>query len=209
MGRRPKPKKSKAQQSRESLAALLGIEAPKEEARIQQARTEEAVLAYINGPALFTKRNCKRCNSEFAVNRSNVSYCRPYCRIRALADLGITYRGRLDDETEQQWLFRVYGPQGEPLVVPPSALQAADAFLGVREQAVVNHSEQSETSSEDIVSTADKLLASFDGSNNDNVIVIETSQESTSFSEQVRSTDILDFSNLLDSVGDILKDNTD
>jgi len=199
MGRRAKPPQSKKQKATEELAKLMGIEAPKEEAGIQQARTEEAILAYVKAPALFKKRQCERCNNTFAVNRANVAYCGTFCRVRSLANLGITYRGRPDGESKQEWIYRVYGAQGEPLVVPPSALRAAQAALRAREDQQSTELKQSESSTEDIVSGIDDILGTLTESD------INTGEQPISMSNEKTSStngeNLLDFTNsLLDDI---------
>jgi hypothetical protein len=107
---------------------------PDEEDEIQQDRTDEAVIAYILHPELFTKRECLNCKRTFKVSRRNVSCCGRKCREGYLATLG--YLGPRQvlpkDDRDEKWVDRVYTGK-EPLVVSPEALPIADAILSSQE----------------------------------------------------------------------------
>lgn len=111
---------------KERLAALFGLEVPKEPgpptaADEAASREAEAVLAYAESPEFFRARNCKRCDREFMVNMGSVSYCSDICREHTLADIGIVW-----DKTkppEERWGLKV------PLVVTPEALEIVNPLI--------------------------------------------------------------------------------
>lgn len=113
------------QTQEEKLAALLGIGSPEIEEEIQEARTEEAMLAYLENPDLFTRIFCKRCKKKFAVNRRNVAYCSSGCRLGQLEEqFGIkrtNFKKNPRGDSDEVWVREAWGGN-EPLVVPPQAL---------------------------------------------------------------------------------------
>jgi hypothetical protein len=102
---------------KERLAALLGIELPKDPTfeDDEASREAEAVVAFYETPKLFTERMCKHCERVFAVNRACVAYCSDTCRKKALLDIGIEWDATRPPE--ERWENKM------PLTVPPSALE--------------------------------------------------------------------------------------
>lgn len=113
------------------LAALLGLEAPKEPTRterehaIQVSREAEAVIMYATTPQGFKERDCKTCGHRFAVNRASIAFCSDLCRREHLGSLGIDWDP--NRTPEDRWNFRTGGL--EPLVVPPAALTLVQELL--------------------------------------------------------------------------------
>lgn len=92
----------------------------------QQAisRQAEAVLLFLESPAKFTTKLCKRfeCQQPFGTNYRGVAYCSDNCRARSIEEqLGIKWNWFKPEE--QRW-------GGEPpLVIPPAALQKLQTFV--------------------------------------------------------------------------------
>lgn len=119
MGRK---KKSDA----EKLAELLGIEAPKGnpyETPEDVSREAEATLQYAETPESFIRKNCKSCGRTFAHTRGAIAYCSNNCRARGLEQIGIQWDWLRP--VEARWSLYA---GGEPLVVPPEALELLDAL---------------------------------------------------------------------------------
>lgn len=111
------------------LAALFGLEAPKQQTLQEKreaatlSREAEAVVLYASNPVGFKRVNCKVCSKDFAVNRGNIALCSDECRKIHLGNLGLEWdpKGRTP---EDRWSTQTGGP--EPLVVPPPALELLD-----------------------------------------------------------------------------------
>lgn len=130
---------------RAKLAELFGLEAPKNETppTVMQAtasREAEATLAYVKEPEKFRKIECRHCGKTFAVNRANVSCCSDKCRAGELAALGIEWDFTRDPA--ERWVGDFFG---EPLTVPPAALELADRALTERAAVVATELPQQES----------------------------------------------------------------
>lgn len=123
----------KADRAMEQLAALLTkhgmaveqVEAIKETAPTSRdaiSRQAEAVLLFLETPAKFTTKLCKRCGEAFGTNYRAVSFCSDNCRAREMEkQLGIKWNWYKPEE--ERW-------GGEPpLVIPPPALQKIQQLL--------------------------------------------------------------------------------
>jgi hypothetical protein len=90
----------------------------------QQAisRQGDAVLLFLESPAKFTTKTCKRCGEIFGTNYRGVSYCSDRCRAASMEEqLGIKWNWMKPDE--DRW-------GGEPpLIIPPLALQKLKQFV--------------------------------------------------------------------------------
>ena len=149
-------KPDKQDKQKAALAELLGLEAPAmgEEA-VQEARTQEAVLAYLESPKLFQLNKCKACEQKFRVNRANVAYCGSACRTAALRKMGFHQVVAMDNyepkhAEDERWVNEKWWGN-EPLVIPPNLIEQADeaiARLGLSQP-------ESESLDEDIDPTED------------------------------------------------------
>lgn len=124
----------KADRAMEKIAALLKQHQGLDDAEIedikrnvplpQQAvsRQGEAVLLFLESPAKFTTKECKRCGEPFGTNYRGVGYCSDGCRARSMEEqLGIKWNWMKPDE--DRW-------GGEPpLIIPPSALQKLKEYV--------------------------------------------------------------------------------
>jgi len=118
---------------KQELAELLGMTAPAvgEEA-IQRNRKQEAILAYLGSPKLFSRQHCLNCGEPFLVNRSNVAYCGGLCRKDALRKKGFhgieLINTEPKGEDDEQWVHDKWWGD-EPLIVPPSAVNEVNALV--------------------------------------------------------------------------------
>lgn len=125
-----------ADRSMQKLAAMLAqhgfdqqvIEEVKETAptdRMAISRQGEAVLAFLETPAKFTTKICKReaCQQPFGTNYRSVAYCSDNCRSRAVSEMmGVKWDWTRATE-EERW-------GGEPpLIIPPAALQKIQKYV--------------------------------------------------------------------------------
>jgi hypothetical protein len=119
-------KKSKEQKQAEKLAKLLGLEAPTavtKQAGVAKSMEVEAALEYYDNPRTFKHKECKQCGREFATRGAPVAYCTDDCRARAYEErMGVKWQPLRTPE--ERW-----GSSGEPLVVPPEALEVVDHAL--------------------------------------------------------------------------------
>ena len=87
------------------------------------SRQGEAVLLFLEAPAKFTAKLCKRCGEAFGTNYRAVAYCTDQCRSKAVSEqLGVKWDWLRATE-EERW-------GGEPpLIIPPAALQKIQQFV--------------------------------------------------------------------------------
>lgn len=120
----------KEETKRRKLAELLGIDMPTAPTsprvvteRENRSREAEAVLEFVQYPTTFRMPTCSRCGNNFAVNRSNVSYCSDKCRAETLAEMGIQFNW--DKDPASRWYVVQQGSAttAEPLVVPPEFIK--------------------------------------------------------------------------------------
>lgn len=87
--------------------------------RLAISRQGEAVLLWLESPAKFTTKVCKReaCGQPFGTNYRSVAYCSDNCRARDVSNLlGIKWDWTRATE-EERW-------GGEPpLIIPPAAMK--------------------------------------------------------------------------------------
>lgn len=85
------------------------------------SRQGEAVLLFLESPAKFTTKQCKRCGEYFGTNYRSVGYCSDNCRARAISEqLGVKWDWLRPEE--ERW-------GGEPpLVIPPAAIKKLQEF---------------------------------------------------------------------------------
>lgn len=124
----------KADRAMEKIAELLKkhqgmsdveIEDIKTNVPLQQqaiSRQGEAVLLFLESPAKFTTKQCKRCGEPFGTNYRSVGYCSDGCRARSMEEqLGIKWNWLKPDE--DRW-------GGEPpLIIPPAALRKLQEYV--------------------------------------------------------------------------------
>lgn len=117
----------RADRSMNKLGALLAeygvsqevIEEVKENAPSNKeaiSRQGEAVLLFLEHPAKFTAKLCRRCEEAFGTNYRAVAYCSDSCRAKDMEKaLGVKWDWLKSEE--ERW-------GGEaPLIIPPPALQ--------------------------------------------------------------------------------------
>lgn len=87
------------------------------ETRDAISRQGDAVLTWLEAPAKFTMKLCKRCKEPFGTNYRSVAYCSDNCRARDISEqIGVKWDWTARTE-EQRW-------GGEPpLIIPPLALR--------------------------------------------------------------------------------------
>ena len=80
------------------------------------SRQGEAVLLFLESPAKYTAKLCKRCGEAFGTNYRAVAYCSDSCRAKTMYEqLGVKWNNFKTEE--ERW-------GGEPpLIIPPEALQ--------------------------------------------------------------------------------------
>lgn len=124
----------KAERSMAGLAALMAqhgikadvIEEVKENVpstREAKSRQGEAVLLFLESPAKYTAKICKRCGEAFGTNYRSVAYCSDTCRSKAISEmLGVKWDWLRASESER-W-------GGEPpLIIPPKMLKMLGEFV--------------------------------------------------------------------------------
>ena len=91
--------------------------------REAHSRQGEAVLLFLEAPAKFTAKLCKRCGEAFGTNYRSVAYCSDSCRSREVsAQLGVKWDW-LRATNEERW-------GGEPpLIIPPKVLLKLGQFV--------------------------------------------------------------------------------
>lgn len=149
-------KKSAEQKAAEALAKMMGIKAPSTEEAIQQSREQEAIIAYVEKPELFSKVKCRRCSTIFAVDRANIGFCSDPCRTKTLKDLGITRapENSPNGVNDKNYVWRVYWGN-EPLIVPGEVIQQIESRS---EQLVVPTTEIIDTTPDLISGVIDKPI---------------------------------------------------
>ena len=116
------------------LAALMaqhGVEAKVIEevrenvpsSREARSRQGEAVLLFLESPAKFTAKICKRCGEAFGTNYRSVAYCSDPCRSKEIsAQLGVKWDWLRATESER------WGGEA-PLIIPPKVLRRLQEFV--------------------------------------------------------------------------------
>ena len=91
--------------------------------REAHSRQGEAVLLFLESPAKFTAKLCKRCGEAFGTNYRSVAYCTDSCRSKQIsAELGVKWDWLRASEQER-W-------GGEPpLIIPPKIFQKLEQFF--------------------------------------------------------------------------------
>ena len=86
------------------------------------SRQGEAVLLFLESPAKYTAKLCKRCGEPFGTNYRSVAYCTDTCRAKAMSEqLGVKWNHWKTEE--ERW-------GGEPpLVIPPAALKKIQQYV--------------------------------------------------------------------------------
>lgn len=89
------------------------------------SRQGEAVLLWLESPAKFTMKICKRksCSEPFGTNYRSVAYCSDNCRAKEISSqIGIKWDWLKQEE--ERW-------GGEPpLIIPPHALRMLLQYVG-------------------------------------------------------------------------------
>lgn len=93
--------------------------------RLAISRQGEAVLLWLESPAKFTTKICKRpeCAQPFGTNYRSVAYCSDNCRAKHTSELlGVKWDWTRATE-EERW-------GGEPpLIIPPAALRKIQQYV--------------------------------------------------------------------------------
>jgi hypothetical protein len=88
------------------------------------SRQGEAVLLFLESPAKFTAKLCKRCKEPFSTNYRYVAYCGDPCRAKAISEqTGVKWDWHKSEE--ERWGFKE-----PPLIIPPLAYQNLQLYLG-------------------------------------------------------------------------------
>jgi hypothetical protein len=88
------------------------------------SRQGEAVLLFLEAPAKFTAKVCKRCQEPFGTNYRSVAYCTDTCRAKAITE-----------QTGLKWNWMK--PENErwggepPLIIPPEAFKHLQVYVKV------------------------------------------------------------------------------
>lgn len=87
------------------------------------SRQGDAVLLFLECPAKFTAKLCKRCGEPFGTNYRSVAYCGDNCRSKEIStQIGVKWDWLRATE-EERW-------GGEPpLIIPPAALRKIQQFV--------------------------------------------------------------------------------
>lgn len=87
------------------------------------SRQGEAVLLFLECPAKYTAKLCRRCGEPFGTNYRSVAYCSDSCRSREISEeLGVKWDW-LRATDEERW-------GGEPpLIIPPKAYQKIQQYI--------------------------------------------------------------------------------
>ena len=87
------------------------------------SRQGEAVLLFLESPAKFTSKQCKRCGEYFGTNYRSVAYCSDNCRSRAMNDIFGMVWNWTEKSEEERW-------GGEPpLIIPPRAFAKLEQYV--------------------------------------------------------------------------------
>lgn len=89
------------------------------------SRQGEAVLMFLETPAKFTAKLCKRCGEPFSTNYRYVAYCTDQCRAKAISSQTGVAWDWLKPELER-WGFKE-----PPLIIPPEAFKNLQKYLNV------------------------------------------------------------------------------
>ena len=128
--------KLKAERDLQKIKELLskaGIEEDVIEAAIDESptirdaisRQGEAVLLFLESPAKFTAKICKRCKEPFSTNYRYVAYCSDNCRAKSISEqTGVKWDWHKSEE--ERWGFKE-----PPLVIPPQAFQKLQQCLEI------------------------------------------------------------------------------
>ena len=86
------------------------------------SRQGDAVLLFLENPAKYTAKLCKKCGEPFGTNYRSVGYCSDRCRAKDMYEiLGIKWDYL--KPLEERW-------GGEPpLIIPPAALRKIQQFV--------------------------------------------------------------------------------
>lgn len=115
-----------AQQAGQTVETPKDIQAAATEIVHQRKNPEpyyeaEAVLLFLEKPARFAFKPCKRCNEMFGTNYRSVAYCSDNCRKKSLAKIGI--RWDPTKSPEERWAGEA------PVILPPPVVKfLRDAF---------------------------------------------------------------------------------
>ena len=128
--------KLKQERNLEKIKALLlkhGIEHEIIEEAIAEAptfqdaisRQGEAVLLFLEEPAKFTAKLCKRCGEPFSTNYRYVAYCTDICRAKEISSqTGVSWDWMKSEN--ERWGFKE-----PPLVIPPQAFKKLQKYVAV------------------------------------------------------------------------------
>lgn len=89
------------------------------------SRQGEAVLLFLESPAKYTAKLCKRCKEPFGTNYRYVAYCTDTCRAHAISEQTGVKWDWLKSEAER-WGFKE-----PPLVIPPEAFKKLQQYIDV------------------------------------------------------------------------------
>lgn len=89
------------------------------------SRQGEAVLLFLEAPAKFTAKLCKRCGEPFSTNYRYVAYCTDICRAKAISEQTGVKWDWLKPEDER-WGFKE-----PPLIIPPKAFKNLQLYVAV------------------------------------------------------------------------------
>ena len=89
------------------------------------SRQGEAVLLFLESPAKYTAKLCKRCGEPFGTNYRYVAYCTDQCRAHAISEQTGVKWDWMKPELER-WGFKE-----PPLVIPPKAFKNLQAYISV------------------------------------------------------------------------------
>lgn len=172
----------KADRAMKQLAEMLAkhgvstdvIEEVKETAPTDRdaiSRQGEAVLLFLESPAKFTTKFCKRpdCGEPFGTNYRAVAYCSDNCRSKHMSELiGVKWDWMRASE-EERW-------GGEPpLIIPPAAYrkirQFVSFFVDTLPTQTQNQSPQQSAPQQEHRDIVHHLVASFEALEQDGVLV--------------------------------------
>lgn len=168
----------KADRAMEQLAKMLAshgiedkvIEDVRESAPTHRdaiSRQGEAVLLFLESPAKFTTKYCKRpvCGEPFGTNYRGVAYCSDNCRSKHMSDLIGVKWDWLRATDEERW-------GGEPpLIIPPAAYRKIRQFVTFFVDSLQTQSQtespQQISKHQDHQDAVHHLVASFEASDQD------------------------------------------
>ena len=127
---RPSKKAERAMAKITAMLAESGVSTEDIEAMTEKAptgrealsRQGEAVLLFLESPAKYTAKLCKRCGEPFGTNYRSVAYCSDTCRAKEMyQQLGVKWNHFKTEE--ERW-------GGEPpLIIPPAAFRKIQEFV--------------------------------------------------------------------------------